>query len=140
MIALDEASQNVVAFLEGIAAARRGLNEVWTHYARRGLKVSRHFGLGPVWLEGSLQLGVWVIGGDGNEYDLCVHLQWSDREWVIHADASREERENGYLAYPVLRKLPARRSDDVPHCLEHLRAAVAELKGFDDLIPGPTPA
>jgi hypothetical protein len=30
----------VVAFLEGVQAARQGLHVVWTHYTRRGLKVS----------------------------------------------------------------------------------------------------
>ncbi len=134
---MDEASRNVVAFLEGVQAARRGLHAVWQHYARRGLAVSSQaLGFGPVWAEGYLDLGLMVTGADGRNYDLSARLRWSGGEWVIQADASLEQvSDRGDWEYPVLRALPEWRAADWRAALEHLRAAVAALAGFDDLVP-----
>ena len=35
----------------------------------------------------------------------------------------------------MLRELPERRRTDWPTALDHWRAAIADLAGFDDLIP-----
>ena len=135
---MDEASRNVVAFLEGVQAARQELHAVWNHYTRRGLKVSSHaFRFGPIWApDGYLDLGMMVTGADGRNYELSARLRWSGGEWVVQADARLEpESEAGDLSYPVLRNLPEQRAAHWPTALGHLRAAVAGLAGFDDLIP-----
>lgn len=136
---MDEASRTIVAFLEGIEEARRELHRVWSHYARRGLKVSsRCISFGPMWADGGLLLGVWVTGGDNKGYDLCVRLRWSEGEWIIQADVSREdEAPGGELFSPVLSALPEQRADDMRTCLRYLKAAVFELTRFDGIIPGP---
>jgi hypothetical protein len=136
--AVDEASRNVVAFLEGVQAARQGLRAVWNHYTRQGLRSSSHaLRFGPAWaLAGCLDFGITVTGADGRDYGLSARLRWSGGEWVVQADASLEqEGEDGDLGYPVLRKLPEYRAADWPAALAHLRAVIAALVGFDDLIP-----
>jgi len=134
---VDEASRNVVAFLEGVQAVRQELYAVWNHYTRRGLKVSYHPNFGPVWaLDGYLDLGITVAGTDGRNYQLSARLRWSGGEWVAQADASLEqESERGDWSYPVMSELPERRASDWPSALAYWRAAVAGLAGFDDLIP-----
>ena len=46
---MDESSQVVVAFLEGVQAVREELQGVWNHYTRRGFKLSKFPGFGPAW-------------------------------------------------------------------------------------------
>ncbi len=87
-------------------------------------------------LDGYFDLGVTVTGVDGRNYELSARLRWSRDEWVVQADASQQqEDERVNWCYPVLRELPERRAPDWPTALEHWRAAVADLAGFDDLIP-----
>ena len=134
---MDEASRNVVAFLEGVQGVEQELHAVWNHYTRRGLKVSNYPTCGPIWaLAGYFDLGIIVTGADGRNYELSARLRWSGGDWVVQAHASLEqESERGEGTYPELRKLPERRAADWPSALSHWRTAVAGLAGFDDLIP-----
>jgi len=134
---VDEASRQVVAFLEGVHGVRQELHAVWNHYTRRGLKVSNYPGRGPAWaLDGYLDFGFMVTGADGRNYELSARLRWTGGEWVVQADVSLEqENERGDWAYSVLRELPERRASDWATALSDWRAAVAGLAGFDNLIP-----
>jgi hypothetical protein len=134
---VDEASRNVVAFLEGVQSVREELHSVWNHYTRRGLKISNYPGCGPTWaLAGYFDLGIMVIGGDGRNYDLFARLRWSSGEWVVQADISLEqETEQGDCTYPLLRELPEQRTSNWQAALDHWRAAIAALSSFEDLIP-----
>ncbi len=134
---MDEASRNVVAFLEGVQSVRQELHGVWNHYTRRGLSVSNYPGCGPIWaLDGYFDLGIMVAGTDGRNYELSARLRWSGGEWVVQTDVSLEQKnERGDWTYSVLRELPEQRASDWQAALDHWRAAVAGLSGFDDLIP-----
>ena len=135
---MDEASRNVVAFLEGVQSVREELHAVWNHYTRRGLSISNYPGCGPTWaLAEYLDLGIMVTGTDGRNYDLSARLRWSIGEWVVQADISLEqESQRCDCTYPVLRELPEQRTSDWKVALDHWRAAIAGLMSFDDLIPG----
>lgn len=134
---MDEASRNVVAFLEGVQSVREELHAVWNHYTRRGLKISNYPGCGPTWaLAGYFDLGIMVTGSDGRNYDLSARLRWSSGEWVMQSDISLEqEDERGYPYYSTLRELPEQRTSDWRAALDQWRAAIAALRSFDDLIP-----
>jgi hypothetical protein len=136
---VDEGSQVVVGFLDGVQAVRTELHAVWNHYTRRGLKVSNYPGCGPIWaLDGYFDLGFTVAGVDGRNYVLSARLRWSGGEWIVQADIAHEHEDDlGNWCYDVLRELPERRAPDWPTALNHWRAAVADLAGSDDLIPAP---
>lgn len=133
---MDEASQNVVAFLNCVLDVRDKCSGVWNHYTRRGLKVSNYPTFGPIWYPGGFSFGIMVTGADGRNYELSSTLRWAEGAWVVQADVSLEqETERGDWVYPTLREMPERRTSDWPTALGFWRTAVVGLTQFDDLIP-----
>ena len=90
---MDESSQAVVAFLEGVQGVREELQGVWNHYTRRGLKLSKYPGFGPPGLAGYFDLGFAVTGTDGSNYELSTRLRWSGDEWVVQADVNDQQED-----------------------------------------------
>jgi hypothetical protein len=135
---MDNASINVVAFIDTMQDARNELHSVWNHFARRRLKVSSEsLRTGPIWaLAGYFDFGFMVTGGDGRNYDLSARLRWKGEEWVIEADICLEEEdEKQNWSYPTLRELPVHRTEDWPTAVQYLHAAIGGLIELSEIIP-----
>jgi hypothetical protein len=121
------------------------LGEVHGHYVRHGTTPNRPFlvlGARPFRIHeggsvrqfhGSVALGLIVKGADGREYDLGIDVLWDDARWTIQTQAWVESHANGQN---LLRELPERTAEDLEKCIEQVGAAVGDLVGFDDLVPG----
>ncbi len=142
---MDEPSQSVVQFLGVLQGAMQQLAGIWGHYQRRGAEPGRpalelsgrpftiEQGTSARSFHGCIALRLPIRGAGACDYELSVNILWDDAAWTITTEAWRDLASG---EQDLLRELPERSAADLEACLEHVRLAVADLAGFEDLVPG----
>jgi hypothetical protein len=133
---MDVSSQNTVAFLTALQDAMRQLRTIRAPSVRHGIVGGPFFNLHgrePSSSTGGLSLGLGIKGGDGRTYDLEVELLWNAERWTINSGIYVDADAGGQN---TVRELPQRTTSDLNGCIEHLRGAIDDLIGLQDLAPG----
>ena len=141
---MDTPSHSVAVFLESLQDAMKQLGDVWGHYLRRGTQPNRpflslsgrpysiHEGKMVRQFHGSVALGLQVKGSDDREYELIVDVLWDAECWTVTTEAWVEADEGGQA---ILRQMPECTATNLSACVEHIRTAISDLVGFEDLVP-----
>ena len=125
---MDEASRNVVAFLEAIDDAEATLLALMNEL--NGARVVReaHKPFTSLPEVGFLWQGLYAVGHDGHNYELSVTVHWRQGAWVLRAKGGREVDVDPYYGghVPDLLGLPERTAGRLDEFIAELRAAVAD--------------
>lgn len=142
---MDRSSQDVASFLGALQDVMHRLGRIHGDYVRRGTFPRRPFltlsGRPFTVLEegssrkfaGCVAMGLSVAGSDAKEYELVVDIMWNEQCWTISTEAWVEADEGGQF---LLRQIPERTAVDLGACLKEITAAIEDLVGFVDLVPG----